>query len=181
MTLKRLAGGFLILSVILILPFFLPRRARGGGLTVTMPEKLVPYGDNEILVQSPEAGRLEITFSDPYAVYDPAEFEVRAGENRLKYDGLTPEGRRMGAPGQMLRFAAVLKEGQDEKMRFEGTVRNGKDRQVLYFALPSGPVLYRGGGDWFVELQTSRSENGDRICFAAMIGGAGRKNIVKRL
>ncbi len=154
-------------DVLLVCLFVLVCRvctARAAGFQVDMPETLVPYGVNQIVMNAPEAGEVELTLSDPYASYVRVVYPVRAGENRVDFDGLTATKQRIGSPGQSLQFSAVFRGEKGREETDEGSLSVGKSRQALLFALPSGSVLYRGGeSDWFVEFETTRYEAGNQI------------------
>lgn len=143
-----------ILALMLpLLACFLSLSLAEDAFSFSVPARVTGYSENTLAVSAPASGLLTIQVADTRGnVWRTLAQQVDAGDIQFAWDGLGECDERLTAGAYTLRASLTTADGQTLQAQAAVRLTNA---QALRFALPSGPVLYRGAAKdekWFVEL-----------------------------
>lgn len=128
--------------------------AHAEELTLSVPGEVVGFSENPVTITSEQSGLLTLTLSDAYGTYRTLTQEVKKGSTTILWDGLGENEERL--PTGEYTLSGVL-ETKTGSFTAQLTVKMGKAKQALLFALPSSDTLYLSDSDWFCEVKLVRS------------------------
>lgn len=135
-----------------LLLLFLPVIACAEGFSLS-PRDARSFAENSIEVTAPAEGSLLLRVMDDYNVYRTMVFQVQAGTQTIKWDGLGENQEKMAAKTYTLQGELITAAGT---FTAEKQITLQLCNRALLFALPSGNFCYREDENWFVELCMSR-------------------------
>lgn len=145
---KKVAPCLLVLlACLLILPC-----ARGETLSLTLPDTMRPYQQQEVTVHAPYAGQLTIQIWNAAGPQLPLcdALPVTAGQNALLWDATSYGGMPLRAGDYHL--LAHLTDENGLRSMAHAFVSVERPAAALIYALPSGEILYhRRMEPWFVD------------------------------
>lgn len=132
--------------------------AEDAAYDLSVPKQIAGYDQQELLLTTPQAGTVTLVLTDGLGrecLRLAQDLPVPAGTTPFTWDGLGINQEPLQQNTYTLTATFTTAEGISSVSR---SVKVGRSKQVLIYALPSGKTIYLDGGlSWFAEVKLLRT------------------------